>query len=827
MILKMYARYKDTEPKWQTLLAHLNDVALLAGLHGANFNCMAIAQIAALLHDIGKSTDSWQKYLRDSIEGKTRCKKDHSTAGAQIFREKYSEKKLLATAIEAVVMYHHGSGLPDFISPDGTSEFLERLNKSETETELSEVEKKIPIEIYSKVEKRLQSPECQNDARAALLEPCKRGLELHKNIADKKRHLFFNMGLHLRNLSSCLIDADRSDSAAFERGEKIDLKPTKIPDWTILLQKLERHLTQFSNEGKLSEIRKNLSERCSDFGDKEKGVYTCSAFTGSGKTLASLRFALKQAAKFDMKHIFIVAPYTSILDQNAEVIRNILEDKNTRGEIVLECHSNLTTEKKADLKESEENYSHFEETWDSPVIVTTMVQFLEMLFGSGTRSIRRMHQIANSVLVFDEIQTLPIKTTYLFNWGLEYLVNVCDCSAMLCTATQPCLDKIGDEAYHLNIDDEVVENVNEHFDSLQRVDFLDMTNGGRKKHSAEEIADYIENEMNFCKSFLAVVNTKPQAKELFELVKHKNCTDFVYHLSTDMCPTHRKSVIADIKGNLENGRRVICISTRLIEAGVDLSFEGSLRYLAGLDSIIQTAGRCNRNNELRDENGNVLHGKLAIFSAENEKLGSLEELKIGRDCMERILREFPADKKSKICCLIRPEVIEAYFNYYYASFKQDILEYKVKDSLASVLDMLSDNKNAVAEYERVNGKKWTLPYCQSFKTAWEHFEVISDATTGIIVSYKEGADIIGELSALEKSDSDYYEKLRTLLKRAQQFSVNVYSNQLLRLGKENMIFEVIKDSGIYALREDFYTKNLGIVYNIENSEESSFSVLSF
>lgn len=815
--MDLIARYREKEPHYQTLDSHLLETAELAEVFGNDFGFGELSCLAALLHDAGKATNSWQKYLFDSVAGKLKNKKDHATAGAKILQEKSIKKSsLAATAIQAAVMFHHGSGLPDMISLDGSSEFSNRLYKDFAETEISEIKSNIGDSVKNEIEKCLESDTWKNDGREVLLDSCKKG-------CASKKHLFFNLGLHLRNFSSCLIDADRTDSAAFENGGKNSCD-VKIPDWAVLLSRLERHLASFSNKDKLGKIRSDVSERCAELGRGEKGIFTCSAFTGAGKTLASLRFALEQAQKFEMKRIVIVAPYTSIIDQNADEIRSILEDEETRGKIVLECHSNITAEKKESLLDTVADYERYESTWDAPVIVTTMVQFLETLFGSGTKNIRRMHRLASSVLVFDEIQTLPVKTTYLFNWGLEYLVKCCGCSAMLCTATQPCLGRIGDDAsFHLKFDGEVIEDVSSHFSSLKRVQFVDKTEGGRKKVSSENVCDYIVSQMESCGSFLAVVNTKPQSKELFELLKKSGCADFVYHLSTNMCPAHRRSAIEEMRKKLKAGERVVCVSTRLIEAGVDVSFGGALRYMAGLDSIIQTAGRCNRNGELKDSSGNKICGTVAIFAVENEKIGSLEELKIGQECMERILREVFKDSSDGSCDLIQQKVISDYFNYFYERLKS-LLKYPVKGKSITVLDMLSDNEEAISEYKRTHqNKNWTLPYQQSFNTAWKCFEVIADATTGVIVPYG-GNDVAGRLSSLERGEEHYGEKLRELMREAQQYSVEVYSNQLVRLMKENMVHEVAPDSGIYALNDGFYDKEKGLVYELSGSFEASPSV---
>ena len=366
--MELIARYRTLFPKAQLLETHLLESAEYALLFASKLGYNEIACIAGFLHDAGKGTEVWQNYLAESISGKIQKKRDHATAGALLLEKYLSGKSILVkTAIQAAVMYHHGSGLPDMISSDGSSEFLNRLNKKGIEADIAEIEVNLSDSIKAKIKKSLESECFKNDGRQELIESC-------KNACSSKKKLFFNMGMHLRNLSSCLIDADRTDSAVFERGETAFVN-ANLPDWNLLLNRLEIKLNSFSDEGELGKIRKNVSSRCAEFGCKNKGIYTCSAFTGAGKTLASLRFALEQAKKFNMDRIFIIAPYTSIIDQNADCIRNILETENDKGQIVIECHSNLSEEKKSDLYDSSIEYEDSLATWNAPVIVTTMVQF--------------------------------------------------------------------------------------------------------------------------------------------------------------------------------------------------------------------------------------------------------------------------------------------------------------------------------------------------------------------------------------------------------------------------------------------------------------------
>jgi CRISPR-associated endonuclease/helicase Cas3 len=412
-------------------------------------------------------------------------------------------------------------------------------------------------------------------------------------MTDIKEARFFNLGLTARFLSSCLIDADRRSSALFDLNipvSKEDAAPKT--DWGLLHRRLEDHLAGLPAGGKLNDIRRMVSERCAGYADREDGIYTLTAATGAGKTLASLRYALVRAERGGKDHVFIIAPYTSILDQNAEIIRHILDPSGENGRIVLEHHSNLAQ------GERTENFIDSSETWNVPIIITTMVQFLEALFGSGTRKIRRMHQLANSVFVFDEVQTLPLSCTYLFTWAIRYLRQSANSAVLLCTATQPGLNRLKPEyALPLSGENEIIPDVAAHFRELGRVELVDETKPGGR--TLDEIAGFIESLNE--RSILTVVNTKPQAQKLYAALSQRHPDWLIIHLSTNMCPVHRRKVIAKLRLKLrDKTRKCVCVSTRLIEAGIDIDFDAAIRFLAGFDSIVQTAGRCNRGGSLRN-----------------------------------------------------------------------------------------------------------------------------------------------------------------------------------------------------------------------------------
>jgi len=442
-----------------------------------------------------------------------------------------------------------------------------------------------------------------------------------------------------------------------------------------------------------------------------------------------------------------------------------------------------------------------------------MVQFLEALFGSGTRKIRRMHQLANSVIIFDEVQTLPVSCTYLFTWALRYLHQNANVSVLLCTATQPGLDRFENKfAIPLTADNEIIQDINQHFKYLQRVELINETR--TKGRTLDEVAAFIENLKE--KSILTVVNTKSQARKLYLTLSNQHPDWHIVHFSTNMCPAHRKKEISLLKEQLKSKtKKCICISTRLIEAGVDIDFEGVIRFFAGFDSIIQTAGRCNRNGELKDAQGNPINGKTWIINniKEEEKITSLPDLIRGQEIMERILREFDDNKEKYDYNLLHPALIAKYFQYYYSDIPEQRLKYKIPGRDETILDLLSDNAKSENEYNSKAVQKYgdkaksLTQFRQSFDRAWREFEVISQDTIGVIVPFERGTGIIAELFGLP--DIKYCIEL---LQEAQQYSVNVYPNQINNMIENDIIKIVPLENGlvVYTASEKFYDLNIGL-----------------
>jgi CRISPR-associated endonuclease/helicase Cas3 len=603
-------------------------------------------------------------------------------------------------------------------------------------------------------------------------------------------------GLLIRFLFSCLVDADRTDSADFEshRGRSLR-QPGNYAGWELLANRLEDYLSNLKSIHPVDALRGQISHGCFEAAKNVGGVFTLTVPTGGGKTLASLRFALQHALRRTLDRILYVIPYTSIIDQNAEVIRKILDPDN-HGKIVLEHHSNLMPERQSWRQKI------LSENWDAPVVLTTMVQFLDSLFGAGTRGARRMHQMANCVIVFDEVQTLPIKCIHLFNNAINFLAEQCNSTVVLCTATQPLLHKVSAErgAIRLSEKHDLVPDVKNLFDRLKRVEIIDARRPRGWTHEA--VAELALKEVRREGSCLVVLNTKKCTRKVYEFASELDACERV-HLSTHMCPAHRKERLDYVRERLDRGLPILCVSTQLIEAGVDVDFHVVLRALAGIDSIAQAAGRCNRN-------GRSTMGRVHVVNITEEPLNSLPEIKAAAKIAERLLDDFPKypDRYKGDPC--SPQALEDYYHYYFFDRQAD-MSYMIPPAELghedTVLNLLAENKQAVDDYRRKYRKGPPIHFRQAFSTAANAFKVIDAPTEGIIVPFSvEGRQLIVELCSAFEVEKQY-----ELLRRAQQFTVNLFPQMLQALKAAHAAQPVQEDVGVQYLDGKYYSNEYGVV----------------
>lgn len=750
------ARY-DNEGKPQGLEEHLLGVAATSS-RLVDKTCYG--EMVGLLHDIGKYSSAFQENIRLSNEGNLNNyeesdisgKIDHSTAGAQLLRSLLCElaehlgdnevirlSDFIARIIGHCIVGHH-TGLLNGISGSDGASLDRRLNKS-----IEPYRDNIPPIIRQRI-----------DSLAEVILADENMAHVCQWIDDEgyvSGRYAFSLQFFIRMLFSALVDADRLHSEKTGNPAQWHVRQSiKFEQLPILLRKLENHLSGFKADSAVNRIRNHVSEQCRIAATLKPGFFELSVPTGGAKTLGSLRFALRHAIQYDMCRIFYVMPYTSIIDQNADEFRKILDaDGGTQN--VLEHHSNLEP-----LKETPESRLQ-SENWEAPVVVTTNVQFFESLYTHRTSRCRRLHSIRKSVIVLDEAQSIPVRYLQAVTWALEELVTNYGCTVVFCTATQPVLDthrldsvqgdnhRIGLKNIH-----PIIENPRTLYKSLKRVQVYPFGSGPL---SIAQIADEITKKAIGGSSVLSVVNTKRNASALFKLLRQeKALSGLLFHLSTSMCPRHRKDVIEIIKQLILYHRKVgshapILISTQLVEAGVNLDFDIVFRAMAGVDSIVQAAGRCNREGKMLPKLGEVY-----VYEAE-EKLGGLTDIieakRAGIATISVLASAAELSDEDKD--IIGVKAVQEYFEQLYWRRRAEMDRDGIVKRLAACRQL---------EYAA------DIP----FADISEEFRLIKDDTIGVLVRY--GDEGKGLIEQLKKGGCLNLEECR----KAQQYTVQIYRSAL-------------------------------------------------
>ncbi len=770
----------------QSLEDHLRGTSRVCREFTSSVGMPDAGELMGLLHDLGKATSAFQRYILSEESEFQRGSIDHSTAGAQILqtyrRFDSKEDKFLSLGIEMmqIAIASHHSGLINCISSDGLDTFSSRIWKDDNVSRLTEARSIVDPSILSDAE--ILIPKAAGSI-AHHLDSIRKGVE-------SKKALWFQYGLLTRMLLSCLIDADRIDTISFQENS-VYVSPHV--DWILLRDRFEEGISHSSNDSPISKIRCDVSDECLKASGRAHGIFTLSVPTGGGKTLSSFRFAINHVVRNNMNRIIYVVPYLSIIEQNAHVIERILNSE-PEDDYVTECHSN------ADVREihsSNPTGDDDEETsgwwtspmdsWDGPVIFTSMVQFLEVLFGSGTKKIRRMHNLAGAVIVFDEIQSLPLKTVCMFNEAINFLCHECGSTAVLCTATQPLLGEVKSHPLRLGPDAEIIRDVKSLYTSLKRTEVRCINPQG-PPWSANDVANLAVSALGKVSSVLVVVNTKRMAADTFRFARSEVGDDaLVVHLSTSMCPAHRRIVLNEVFASLGH-RKVLCVSTQLIEAGVDVDFDVVIRSMAGLDSIAQAAGRCNR-NAVRDI-GDVLVVRTG------EGTGSLVDIYEGGRCAESVMRRGYPD-------LLSPDAMRDYYEQFFFKRSAD-MDYPIGRGGRTLFDLLSVN-----EFGSMNcGGSRDAPRCgimpQAFSDANHEFRVI-DGNDSIIVPYDDTARKSISVLCGEGSYGERMHAMRIL----QQYTVNTFAlDHLIRAGAVSELPG--HGRSCYCLAEGFYDEYTGV-----------------
>lgn len=556
---KYIAHSENSNGEEQSMKQHHDGVAEIMKSFAFADEFEDIFSYCGLLHDIGKYSKEFQNYIRSG--GK---KESHAKWGA------YMAKMDKRINVAFPIIGHH-AGLPN---RDAMFETLGQCAKEEN---------KWQDILYALKDDGMVIPSCDNSK--------------FDKIGD-----IFQKELFLRLLYSALVDADSLDTERHFQKKLFDLRSCKALDADTLLVALNNRFKSFHHKTPLNELRTNVRLYAQSLADAEQGCFSMTLPTGMGKTLASLNWALHHAkAHPNIQRIVIVLPFISIIDQTANELKTIFKDYD----VVLEHHSNVVYE-----GTHEEEYfckclkELAAENWDYPIVITTAVQFFESLFSNQRSKCRKLHNLQDSIVIFDEIQTLPVNLAECTMRMLNDLLHLCRCSFLFCTATQPNFLTRKD---FCGIDGitSLVENPALVFAATKRVRYNPVE--AYNAQSFERIADRVVKQND---SVLIVCNTKKKAISLFEELKKRSELQ-VLHISTNMCPIHRMRIINTVREKLKNGQKIILCSTQLIEAGVDLDFPVVFRELAPLESIIQAAGRCNREGKLSE-------GQVYLFQFEDQ-----------------------------------------------------------------------------------------------------------------------------------------------------------------------------------------------------------------
>lgn len=771
-----YAARVCPDGRIQTVKEHTDGVCQKAEKDARRFGTRAMTRLICLLHDMGKNT-AYSNLYQDTVGAGEPWEKDkpiHSHAGARLIAEDYGNGStdmyavLLSELSETVIMAHHG--LFDCLHPDGQNQLLRKIQNCDYDFE--EARRLLDTEMIS-------SEQLDSLVKAASAEMQALFHRL-RAINPKKTEFAFYMSMLFRMQLSILVNADHADAAAFATGERAPSADGNTALWEACSTFLEQKLSAFENKTEIQAIRGEISRRLLEKTNEQQRIVRLTIPTGGGKTLSGLRYAVHYAKRFDKSRILYVAPFNSILEQNAAVFRRFLPDDTE----ILEHYG--------DVLDDEERFRYYAENWSAPVIATSMVQFFNTLFLGKISSVRRMRGLLHAVIIIDEVQSVPVECVTLFDLAVNFLAEICGCTVVLCSATQPTLSEEIKHPLLLSAKDELVENRLAYTEAFRRTEVVDkLTSGG---YTYAQAADFAMEKAEAAKSVLLIVNTKEAAKTIYALLKERLPKDVtIVHLSTQMCPSHRKSVLAALKKHLDKGDRTVCVSTQLIEAGVNISFETVIRSLAGLDSIIQSAGRCNRNCEAK-------LGHVYVIRIADENISRIKAIKIGAAITERLMMTIRANPLLFSGDLTGNEAINRYYRDYFNAFKNELdFPVTVDNIETSIFELLSTNQKAFNSQKALNmADKPNRFMNQAFQTAGMAFKVIDDYAQTVLVPYGKGKDYICKIC----SDHSLLPSA-ALFRKLQPFTIGLSDRQC-----EDRVTRH-EDTGILILKEGFYNDEYG------------------
>lgn len=707
--MAMFYAHIDGERK-QTVEEHLDGTAIIASAFASAFKSSQYGYLAGIAHDIGKYSEGFQRRLFGG------SKVDHSSAGAL-------ECARIGQELVGMCVAGHHAGLQDYgnqmADMKGDNTFVGRIKKAISDPSIA------CWGWTGSLPQTPPQPMFENDEYAT--------------------------SLWTRMIYSCLVDADFLDTEMFMKNG--DVERGSYDDINTLRERLEKYTSKWNNANtELNIVRNRIRNDCVEAGKDQKGLFSLTVPTGGGKTVSSLAFALEHAKTHGMQRVIYVIPYTSIIEQNAAVFRDILGENN-----VIEHHSEANFLYDENYTDAQKRAALASENWDAPIIVTTAVQFFESLYSNKPSKCRKLHNIANSVVIFDEAQSIPIGHLLPCMAAIGTLVNHFGVSAVICSATQPLVSDLIEKyapGYKIR---EICRDVDGVFAALKRVRYYQVSFG-----SFSELA----SEINEKQQVLCIVNTRKTAKELFDSLS----VDGKFHLSTLMTPEHRKRELSEIKTRLKNGQVCRVVSTSLIEAGVDIDFPSVYREITGLDSIVQAAGRCNREGMLNAE-----ESKVTVFSLDTP-IPKMIRINVGAT-KEAIIQSNDIGGK---------ETVDNYFRLYRSLIGNENI----------------DKTNAVNNLcHGISG--CLLP----FATVAENFHLIDHNTKTVYIPTDDNESLIEEIK------SGFADK--ATFRKMGRYSINIYENHYKSLYDAGDIKEIIPGVAVLKNMEQ-YDKNTGLSLSADN-----------
>ena len=844
----------------QSLIDHLMNTAKYAAEIGKDINCYYLSFLVGIAHDVGKCKEAF----RERILGLNNKSVNHSSAGAiylchkienikfwdEIEKRGFREAGLRREILFYVITAHHG--LYDAIGQGQniSGKFASRVkDRMESEEDRIALEK----EVIPFVEKELE-PAINKELGISFDELILRALEELNNIAMKIEGLISDdkgafvkyrerkvyEGFLTRLLLSILKTADCFDSAQWSSQNKITpLTKNDLSDiFTAYYRATENRAADFAaNAGSnsLNKVRTKLSELAQEHALKQSfGISQFEMPTGAGKTEAGLRYGVNNINKFKKGRLIYTAPFLSVVEQSAQSIKDVVASANiknvTGDEFVLEHHSNVINagdENNFDETEMDQKLylpqSYITDYWDAAIVVTTMVQFYNILFAGKAANICRFCKLIDSTIILDEIQSLPVKHIYCFNLMLNFLSYIMKANILLCSATQPPFDhpklaypvKYSKEKQVIPSNDKLGKNTID-YSVFERSQVFPAWTPEQNNEYMEftDVLELLSEQMKWANSALCVLNTKSAVKALFEKTQVYFPNARVVYLTTNLCAAHRLDCIQEMRRELKairidsttrQPRKLICVTTSLIEAGVDIDFDIVLRSVTGSDSIEQARGRCNREGLLK-EGGKVYILRLKEDNTDVKGLKDINE----RGLVTTLFVKEQVQENNKPLNM-KQLTNDFYRKYFLKNTEKMICEVKFRDSTISALDLISNNESKVRAAEYSKGQenfRTKHRLFQAFKTASKVMKLIEQETKSLIVQYKNEKLIEDLMSAIDKYD---FAEVKNLLKKLQRFTVNIpkwkdADAQCSFIYKKSNLFNL----GIYILQEEYYDAVCGV-----------------